>query len=99
MDFRVGSYRISALHACALRLEYPNQALEPIAQPVLGVKISNKLTNRERTEQHLSRVREYLKKKGRDGMGWDGKSKALRCGFRRLRQVPSLGDQRGSTGQ
>jgi hypothetical protein len=28
-----------------------------------------------------------------------GKNKALRCGFRRLRQVPSLGHQRGSSGQ
>lgn len=42
-EFRVGSYKISALHACAFRWKYPNQAPEPIAQPVIGVKISNKL--------------------------------------------------------
>lgn len=28
---------------CAFRWKYPSQALEPIAQPVLGMRISNKL--------------------------------------------------------
>ena len=63
-EFRVGSYKISALHARALRWKYPNQAPEPTAKPVIGVKISNKLIIERTTTSGQS--------PGIFKKGWDG---------------------------
>ncbi len=63
----------------------------PMAQPVIEMKISNKLII-ERTEKNIWAESKDMKRM----KGW-GKGKALRCGFGWFRQVPSRGHQHGSS--